>query len=746
MVCTFKWHRFATLGLVGVVWPAVVVALMACVPAVAMAGACRNEAVRAEQSSSPLPECRAYELVSPPGAVPYVAPDGNIKGARAGERFSAGDGAISWFSYYPPPGLSSESKFLLSTRDASGWKSQDVMPPQSTSSGEFLGCSGYLYFSTDLTKGVLADGHEQCPRNAPPLVENEPEGFTNLFLHDFATGSYGLVNVTPSTEAPAAAELQDVSTDFTHVVFSESARLTPSAPSGEVLYEWVAGRVHIVSVLPDGTAVPGELVDSASETREGSAFTGFAPFVHSVSADGRRVIFESSGNLYVRENAEMEQSPLSPGGKCLEPRMACTVQIDASATGGLGGGSTFIAATAQGTNVFFTDGGVKKLTSDTVGSSGQNLYEFNVETGKLKDLTPFATAKGLGFVGLGEEGSAWHLYIAAEGAFGEANAEGRQAQLDTPNLYEFSQGSPVSFIARLTPRDSHDWGADRPGSGTEEEHTASASPSGRYLVFSAVEELTGYDNIPPQPTDCTGQSGHEPGPCRELFQYDGATGRLVCVSCGPANARPTGEIHMVTVESAAVDMRGPGYLPRNVLNDGRVVFDTPNALVVGDVNGQNDVYIYEGGQAHLISSGTSTADSYFYEASGLNPLTGQEGEDVFFATSQHLVGADTGNGPALYDARVEGGFPEPPSEALGCSGEGCRGESPSAPIASASVTATFTGVGNLTPAKEKLKGCRKGTVKRHGRCVRKRHRPVKRHVKVPRRAKRATVSGRGSHA
>jgi hypothetical protein len=36
---------------------------------------CSNEAVRAEQPSSFLPECRAYELVSPPGATTYLAPD-----------------------------------------------------------------------------------------------------------------------------------------------------------------------------------------------------------------------------------------------------------------------------------------------------------------------------------------------------------------------------------------------------------------------------------------------------------------------------------------------------------------------------------------------------------------------------------------------------------------------------------------------------------------------------------------------
>jgi hypothetical protein len=726
VVRTFKVQRLATFGLALALGLAVALGLMAYAPVVAIAGTCDNEAVRVEQASPFLPECRAYELVSPLGATAYVAAGGSVDGARAAEGLSASDGGISWFSYYPPPGLSGASMDLLSTRDSSGWRTQDVMPPQSTSSGAFLGCAGYTYFSADLARGVLADGREQCPHNDPPLVENEPEGFENLFLHDFSTESYSLVNVTPSTEAPGEALFEDASTDFTHVVFSENAKLTPSAPPGEDLYEWVGRQVHLVSILPNGTPVTGRLVDGASESG-GTVFVGFAPFVHSVSADGSRVIFESGGNLYERENAEMEQSQLSPEGVCLESNMACTVQVDASAASGLGGGGRFIAATAQGTDVFFTDGGVKKLTGDTVPSSGQNLYEFDLETGKLTNLTPFAPAQVLGLVGLGEEGNAWHLYIAAEGSFGQANAEGHEPQPNAPNLYEFSPGSPVAFVATLASSDSHDWGTAEP--------TASGSPNGRYLVFSSGAQLTGYNNL----DAATGE------PDSELFLYDSAVQRLVCVSCGPANVLPVGSTRIVTAESASVTGWAPGYLRRNVFNDGRVVFETPNALVAGDVNGRTDVYMYEGGHAQLISSGTSTADSHFYEASGLNPLTGREGEDVFFATSQHLIRGDTSNGPALYDARVEGGFPEPAGEAQGCSGESCRGESPSAQSSNPSASATFTGLGNVAPATEKPKGCKRGTVRRHRRCVRKKRRPVKRHVGKLRRTKRASALRGGSH-
>ncbi len=565
----------------------------------------------------------------------------------------------------------------LSKRDTSGWSTESAMPRQSTSVGSFVECGGYPYFSADLTKDVISDGQAGCAHNDPPLTENEPEGFENLFLHDVVSGSYSLVNLTPGSEVPANAQLQDTSLDFTHIVFSEAAKLTSSAPSGEVLYEWIGGHVRLVSVLPNGTAVPGELVDGAPK---GTNPVGDAPFLHSVSVDGSRVIFESAGNLYERVNTEMEQSQLSPQGACVEPTMGCTVQVDASDTGGTGGGGHFIAATAQGTDIFFTAAAVKKLTRDTVPNSGQNLYEFDLETGKLTDLTPFASAQILGLLGVGQEGSAWHLYVAAEGSFGEANAEGLQAHQDAPNLYEFSQGAPVSFIATVAPGDFKDWAAEAPD--------AAASPNGRYLVFDSALELTGYDDH----DVATG------APDQELFRYDSGAGRLVCVSCGPAAVRPTGPTTIDPVERSAFMEYGPGYLRRNVLNDGRVLFDTPNALVPGDVNRRADVYIYEGGQAQLISSGTGAHDSVFYEASGFSAQTGQEGEDVFFATDQHLLGSDTGNGPALYDARVAGGFPGNSGEGRSCeSAEECKppsGEPPAAPLLASN--ALLSG-GNLPP-------------------------------------------------
>jgi hypothetical protein len=128
-------------------------------------------------------------------------------------------------------------------------------------------------------------------------------------------------------------------------------------------------------------------------------------------------------------------------------------------------------------------------------------------------------------------------------------------------------------------------------------------------------------------------------------------------------------------------------------DDGRYVFfSTAEALVPEDTNGRFDAYEYDttDGSVHLISSGTDTSDSYFLDASA-------SGHDVYFVTRQQLAGWDTDNAYDLYDARVGGGFPDPPV-LVECRGEACHGPAGAAPPSEPPFSATLSGAGNLTPA------------------------------------------------
>jgi hypothetical protein len=114
------------------------------------------------------------------------------------------------------------------------------------------------------------------------------------------------------------------------------------------------------------------------------------------------------------------------------------------------------------------------------------------------------------------------------------------------------------------------------------------------------------------------------------------------------------------------------YPQRYVSETGQVFFDSTDPLVSSAANGRLNVYEYEDGAPHLISGGTSEADSYFLDAS-------PDGRNVFFATTQPLLKADTNAAYNIYDARVEGGFAEA-QESAACEGEECRGAAAPPPL------------------------------------------------------------------
>lgn len=687
----------------------------------AFANECPNEQFRTGFSAA-LPDCRAYEYVSAPGSEPYfdtygevgnVTGNSSTPGGARNERAAVTGNRFMYFSTAAPPGAPSDGPYFLSTRTAKGWTTEDLIPPGSERN-TFVCESAYIAgVAPDLSKVVLADGwgqgpdggrpsFEDCGHDEPRLVEGEPGAFQNLFVRNNETASYELVDPVPPADAPTEAWFQAASSDMSHVVFEEGARLTPEAPAvTEVesqreydLYDWASGVVRLVTVLPDGTPVHGTLVDRHiynGQDRiaiEGGQHGGPSPVItNAVSVDGTRVFFVAEGNLYERVHADRQQSPIDGEGHCSDLSLACTVQVDASQAGGSGGGGLFMRASADGSKVFFTDSDTAGLTADTVPGSGQNLYEYDLETGKLTNLTPTSDARALGVAGTSEDGA--YVYFVAEGALtSEANSVGAKATPGEGNLYLWHAGT-LSFIASLLP--------SPPGGAANEEAerdecdwrvfclTSKVSPNGLFIGFNSVGSPTGYDN-----TDAhTGKAD------QEIYLYDAAQGKLSCVSCDTSGAPPIGPagFRIITEAGLSINDGLEPSVPRNVLDDGRVLFDTTEPLVPSAAIGASHVYEYENGQVHLISSAIGS-DAYFFDASAT-------GNDVFFATAQRMLAGDTA-AISLYDARVDGGFPEAGS-ATACSEEDCKGALSPTPLFGAPSSATFVGSGNQPPPSSSAK-------------------------------------------
>lgn len=714
-------------------------------PSAAMAvESCPNAAVRGAYGySGALPDCRAYEMVTPANKDSAESEPPNHL-AVAGEYQNSdwasinGDRMAFQNASQPFPGSDSTGLSYLATRTRAGWTVEDLIPPQSVLNSTLcISLVNIQWYSPDLSQAILGDGYGQsgehlgenllCGHDEPLLVPGEPEDFQNLFVRHNEIGSYGLVDVTPAPGPPANAYFLAASADLGHVVFEEEAQLTPEAPGGRAIpdpevplgrniYEESGGTIRLVTILPDGTAVNGLLagthasellnINSTSRQVEGSPGGDWGSMTNAISADGSRIFFQAEGNLYVRENG------------------TTTVRVDTSQSGGPGGGGTFVDASRDGSKVFFLDKASAGLTDSTIPNSGENLYEYDLETGGLTDLTPVVGAEADGVSGLSEDGS--YVYFVAGGVLAEGATAGE------PNLYLLHSAS-TTFIATLKPAaDACDWlpttltppfGSTPTNRLSPSCLTARVSANGAFIGFDSVNRLTPYDN-----TDIvTGE------PDREIYLYDAAGHALSCASCLPSGARPAGPVKMdeppVAVHGAfEVAQR----LSRNVSDSGQVFFDTPQPLLPGDSSGEQNVYEYEHGDLYSVSTGTSDAASYFDEAT-------PSGSDVFIETDQPLLPSDADRAFDIYDARVNGGFLEPASPTA-CSEEDCKGVVSATPLFSPPSSATFVGAGNpvtksvsaatpRTKPKSKPAKCKKAYVRSKGKCVKRSNAKAKKSAK-----------------
>jgi Tol biopolymer transport system component len=173
----------------------------------------------------------------------------------------------------------------------------------------------------------------------------------------------------------------------------------------------------------------------------------------------------------------------------------------------------------------------------------------------------------------------------------------------------------------------------------------------------------------------------------QVFVYDAARDELSCASCPPDGAAPTSQANLTQNQNTETNPAAPHA--RNVSNDGSVFFDTATGLLSADVNGARDVYEWRGGKLALISAGVGTQTSRLASAS-------TDGSTVFFQSADSLVPAAQAGIPHIYAARV-GPVPESSTPAQPCTEADCRGASPGAPTFDPPASATFNGLGNLTP-------------------------------------------------
>jgi hypothetical protein len=734
---------------------------------------------KAGTSSTLLSDGRQMELVSP----------ANKKGAllelfETGGQVQAADvGSGIAYATEGPSVTSSPSGHItiapvLSTRDARGWHSSDLtlpgrLPENEEEPVEILGQVQLEYhlFSPSLASAVVEPQAVGTPPLSPEATERTlyvRDNLSELFQPLVTTANVptGTLLNEPNFNGVDAKEwvmhFLAATPDLHHVVIKTPMALTAEAVdeekidksvSGHVqwnIYEWSPSGLQLVNILPNGLSAHGRYplvppVRLAGMSSAGGLGRGGGQ--RDVSDDGRWVAWtwgepyttaslaEYRG-LYVRDMFEEE-----------------TVRVG-------GASAKYQTMNSDGSRIFYIEDG--------------DLHEFDTKTKTQQDLTNNHGVKESAGVqetvaDVSRDGSS--VYFVATGVLAAGGISGED------NLYRLHNEEAkwtTTYIATLSPNDQPSWYAAAFSAPFLQRVSSRVSPDGRFLVFMSERVLTGYDNV-------DALSGH---PDEEVYLYDSSTGKLACVSCNPTGARPVGVFDTVTSE-LLVDRQGvwngkesaegdkhtdhwlsgnvPGwdnlnnnpttYQPRYLLNDGRVFFDSADALVATDTNGLEDVYEYEpvgvgdcvvngagfsevaSGCVGLMSSGTASLESAFYDASN-------SGDDVFFTTTAKLVGEDYDKGYDVYDAHVC-------SEAVPChvespppitcsSGDSCKGApTPQPEIFGPPPSATFSGAGNvviatkgsiaprLTRAQKlarAVKACKQKRSKRRTLCLREAHR------------------------
>jgi hypothetical protein len=747
-----------------------------------------------------LPDSRQWQLVSPAdkrGAL--IAPISEVGLVQA----STDGRAISYLANAPieadPQGTYPGGSQILSTRGSAGWDSENLSAPHDEETGITLGTKEWQFFTDDLSKSFLLPLGNFTPSISPEASESTTFLRTDYLNGDpsqlcrpatmhcyrpLVTGVPGLANVAAGTafgepsvcikQSHCGPEFKDATPDGEHAVLASITTALTGTPVGghESLYSWSAAappsqQLQLISLLPDGSVAKKPTLGYVNHNTR-----------NALSLDGTRIVWgettaESGGTvltLYLRDTERGE-----------------TIQLDKAEAGceALGdcesGGGVFQLASKDGTRVLFTDS--HPLTAGASayqGSENGDLYECEIVKGaggkdecRLTDLTPEAGGESADVQGLlpgASEDAQWVYFVANGVLSSQPDSEGEQARpgqcsFGNPlpagakcNLYVAHDGQ-VRLVSVLAGEDRHDWSTGLRGMPTR------VSANGQWFEFMSQRSLTGYDNR----DLATGK------PTAEVYLYDAATDRLICASCDPTGARPRG-VEYLKLEPGSGGLVGgprdtwehealvaanvPGWTGINdtglaslhqpaYLNDqGRLFFNTVTPLVPQDSNGTQDVYEYEPpgvgsctsssstygekseGCVSLISSGSSAQESAFLDAS-------ESGDDIFFLTSARLSGLDTDSSLDVYDAHVCTAavpcLPEPSPPAPACTGDACQ-QPATAPNDATPGSLTFNGAGNVTE-------CRKGQVKKAGKCVKKQQKKnKKKHHK-----KRKKVSTKGGN-
>ncbi len=643
---------------------------------------CPNTHIRQITATSYLPDCRAYELVSPADAGGVTLyPEGPNSAEPNPSRLAFG----GFLGTIPGAGdaLNNLGDLYVSTRTDEGWVTKYVGipaneadqaggPPGEPNAGHILGTPAGV--RTDLSMDKFLDWNNGNEPNGEWAGPELPPFYTPLVW----SADGGLLEEWPTVSGHEPGPILNQSANFNHYIF---------VSEGTVYDNNVAN--HTLSPI-------------ATETGGAPIPVGGVP---QISTDGSHVLMSTAGC----GSAALDSC--GPGELFMRVNDAVTYDIAKGHT------ISVVGATENGSNVYFTSS--EQLTANDTDSS-TDLYEWT-EAGEKegKPLTLISIGSngsgnsdschavwtekcGVGLFanyefsnnftkgGAGGNGLSDNYLAAGNGDiyfYTPEQLDGAKGVQNQQNLYVYRNGS-IQYVTTFAPGTFCERKESRETCSTGPLVRIQVSPNDGHMAFLTADQVTAYENL-----------GHT-----EMYSYNPVAEELKCVSCLPDGEPPSSN---VLASSDGLFMT----------NDGRTFFSTSDALVPQDTDGLRDVYEYVDGRAQLISSGNSVKDHTSNIAIGINEqlftagLVGvsADGSNVYFLTYDTLVGQDKNGGfPKFYDARTDGGFPFVALKAPCAAADECvgAGSSPPAIPPEASDAEIGNGGNAVAPARPKRHGHR----------------------------------------
>lgn len=657
--------------------------------------ACPNE--RSPGFRAYLPDCRAYELVTPAyKEAQSPATDGTSEElGEYGPRFLVRDFG-SFSGVEDQTGLG--ALYELERTTSEGWRSHPLDAPFAT-----FPLFTVEAISPDFTRSLWV-------ARAPGNSETE-----DFYLRT-PGGSFTPIGPgEPSSANERFAIFTGASEDLSHILFQTFApRVWPGDTSLRTSLDEYVGTYNSEPDLV-GVSNVGP-VESVGESRLISACGTFlgstqGDSYNAISQDGSTVFFTAAAcgaqlpatELFARiDNGQRDAHTVAISEPSSTDCGACVTSSPVEAL--------FRGASLDGSHIFFET--AQRLLPEAEGA-GPFLYEYDFDAPEHGRVTLVSTGdvagpRVQGVARVSEDGS--HVYFVAQGVLTgtEKNIYGVLPEAGGDNLYVYAHdpqfpAGRLSFVATLAPfvspsdlGDSADWAGNdiRP---------VQVTSDGQFLVFQSRADLTPDE-----------EGREEAG---QIFEYDAETGTLVRVSRGENGYNEDGNTREYQASIPITTSRFQ-HLALSA-NGSYVFFTSEDGLTSRALTGSLNVYEYHAGRVALISGGHDL--SVVEGGPGVELLgTDASGNDVFFATTEQLVPQDTDTQRDFYDARIGGGLPPPPVQAP-CSGDSCQGAAGSPPpllTPGAAYVANETSSSTVIPpahVKPKAKAKRKKPKKAHKR-------------------------------